>query len=72
MSRIYVPIRKTEDWKMLLEDPDKHWVTGYSAKTLAYCWIDACDDFPKCVRKVFTASGIEPFTNLELLAAFPE
>jgi hypothetical protein len=35
---IYVPSRSASDWKALLRDPDKQWVTAYSARTLAHCW----------------------------------
>ncbi len=70
MSKIFIPANKPEDWKMFLADP-KHWKTGYSAKSLAYCWQEA-DDFPKCVRRVFQKSGIDIFKNIELLIAFPE
>jgi hypothetical protein len=35
MSKIFIPANKPEDWKSLLAEPDKHWKTGYSAKTLA-------------------------------------
>jgi hypothetical protein len=30
-----------ESWQELLADPQKHWVSGYSARTLAHCWEDA-------------------------------
>ena len=32
-------------WQALLADPNKHWRTGYSARTLAHCW-EAADGFP--------------------------
>jgi len=32
----YRVINGPEDWKPLLAEPEKHWRTGYSAKTLAY------------------------------------
>ncbi|MDD4860015.1 MAG: hypothetical protein PHR56_07415 [Dehalococcoidales bacterium] len=56
---------------MLLAKPERHWRTGYSAKTLAYCWQEA-DDFPESIKRVFKNSGIELFQNVELLLAFPE
>ena len=67
----FVPIISPEDWKTLLEQPDKQWKTGYSAKSLAYCWQQA-SDFPACVRKVFEDSGIPQFQSARLLMAFPE
>lgn len=71
MSKIFIPASKPEDWRSLLAKPDKHWRTGYSAKTLAYCWQEA-GGFPKCVKMVFRDSGIELFQDLRLLLAFPE
>ncbi len=71
MGKFYVSVDSPEDWKPLLSKPDKHWKTGYSAKTLAYCWQEA-NDFPKSVKKVFRNSGIPLFQNIELLLAFPE
>jgi hypothetical protein len=71
MSKFFVPTNTLEDWKPLLAEPEKHWKTGYSAKSLACCWQEA-NDFPTCVRKVFKNSGIPLFQNIKLLVAFPE
>ena len=71
MSKFFVPANSPEDWKQLLAQPEKHWRTGYSAKSLAYCW-QVADDFPKSVKMAFTSSNIPPFQNIELIAAFPE
>lgn len=71
MYKFFIPISKPEDWKTFLADPDKQWKTGYSAKTLAYCWQDA-NNFPESIRKVFKRSGFDLFQNIELLLAFPE
>lgn len=38
---IYVPASGPASWQMLLADPQKQWVTGYSARTLACCWQSA-------------------------------
>lgn len=38
---IYWPTRGPASWQALLADPEKHWETGYSARTLAHCWEDA-------------------------------
>lgn len=35
---LYVPSVSPESWQSLLADPIKHWVTGYSARSLAHCW----------------------------------
>ncbi len=70
MGKIFVPVDNPEAWKVFLADP-RHWKTGYSAKSLAYCWQET-DDFPKCVKYVFQNSSIDIFKNIELLLAFPE
>lgn len=70
MSKIFIPTNKPEDWKVFLADP-RHWKTGFSARSLAYCWQEA-DDFPKCVRSIFKKSGVDIFKDIELLFAFPE
>jgi len=75
MSKIFIPANEAGDWKQLLAQPNKQWRTGYSAKTLAYCWQETQDktsDFPECVRGVFMKSEIPIFQDIELLLAFPE
>ena len=71
MGRFHIPANDPEDWRPLLADPDKHWKTGYSAKTLAYSWMEA-NGFPRSVRKVLRDSGIPLFKDVELLLAIPE
>jgi len=71
VNKIFIPTNSTEDWRSLLADPDKQWKTGYSAKSLAYCWEEA-NGFPERVRNVFSESGIDLFQDIELLLAFPE
>ncbi len=71
MSKIFIPTNKPENWKSLLAKPEKHWRTGYSAKSLAYCWQEA-NGFHLRVKNVFKKSGIGLFQNIELLLAFPE
>jgi len=41
MARILTFTSGPEDWQALLADPTKHWKTGCSARTLAYCWEEA-------------------------------
>jgi len=72
MSVFFVPTLSAEDWKPLLAKPDKHWRTGYSAKSLAYCWHSAGGRFPNSVQKVFKSSGNNIFQNIKMLVAFPE
>ena len=71
MDKFFIPAISPEDWKPLLAEPDKHWRTGYSAKSLAYRWQEA-NDFPAGVTKVFNDSGVKLFHNIKLLAGFPE
>jgi hypothetical protein len=71
MSKFYIPANSPEDWKHLLAEPEKQWKSGYSAKSLAYCWQES-DDFPKSVKMMFTNSNIPLFQNIELIVAFPE
>lgn len=60
----YVPTRSAECWKGLLADPQKHWRTGYSARTLAHCW-EAAKGIPPEVSRLFAG-------RLTLLLAIPE
>jgi hypothetical protein len=71
VSKFFIPANKPEDWKSLLAEPSKHWRTGYSAKSLSYCWQEA-NDFPPEVRGVFQDSGISVFKGIKMLVAFPE
>ena len=69
MSKILIPTQSAEDWKQFLAKPEKHWKSGYSARTIAYCWQEA-DGLPDEVRSVLTQ---EPaFEGLETLIAIPE
>ena len=72
MTKIYVPANSSEDWQQLLADPIRQWDTGYSAKALAYAWMEDQDDFPASVRSVFASSQFEVFRAIEMLRAFPE
>ncbi len=58
MRNIYVPTSGPGDWKCLLADPEKHWVRGRSARTLAHFGVQA-----KTVRlaKVSAKGGIPLF-----------
>ncbi len=71
MRRIFASTRGPEDWRQGLADPEKHWRSGYSAKTLAYCWEDA-SGFPLEISKLFSESKIHGFEHIELLVALPE
>ncbi len=70
MPKILIPTKSAEDWKALLVEPEKQWRTGFSARTLAYCWQES-DGFPESVKSVFSEAG-NPFSNLEPLLIIPE
>lgn len=69
MSNIYIPCTGPEKWREFLADPELHWRTGYSAKTLAYSWSEA-EGFPDEVSAVLRSSP--QFHEIELLLAIPE
>jgi hypothetical protein len=69
MSKFFRPITSPLGWQQLLADPDKHWRSGYSAKTLAYSWQES-RGFPAEVQTVLRASG--PFADIGMLLAIPE
>jgi hypothetical protein len=71
IGHFYRSIKKVDDWKYLLAEPDKHWKTGFSAKTLAHCWHEN-NDFPVEVRRIVSNSRISAFQSIELIVAFPE
>jgi hypothetical protein len=71
MSNFYIPSQGPDSWKEFLAEPDKQWKTGYSAKSLAYCWEEA-QGFPKSVQKVFKECPYELFHSMELLIGIPE
>lgn len=64
MTRIYVPSCGPQSWQGLLADPEKHWRTGFSAKTLAHAW-ESADGLPPEISRLFEG-------RVELLLAFPE
>jgi hypothetical protein len=52
MNKFYIPTKGPLSWKELLADPEKQWRTGYSARSLAYCW-EVAQGFSKSVVDVF-------------------
>ncbi len=64
MTRIYVPSCGPQSWQGLLADPEKHWRTGFSAKTLAHAW-ESADGLPPEISRLFEG-------RVELLFALPE
>lgn len=71
MKRIYIPTVSADDWRKHLAEPDKHWRSGYSAKTLAECW-EQSNGFPVEFQRLFSSAGNQAFAELELLLAIPE
>lgn len=71
MKRIYIPTVSADDWRKHLAEPDKHWRSGYSAKTFAECW-EQSNGFPVEFQRMFSSAGNPAFAELELLLAFPE
>jgi len=71
MKRIFVRSGGAESWQGGLAKPDKHWKTGYSAKALAHCWEEA-EGFPAEVERMFAASGVAAFRDLEALLVLVE
>jgi uncharacterized protein DUF6946 len=71
MARILTFTSGPDDWKKLLADPNKHWKTGYSARTLAYCWEEA-DGFPPEVAKALQQTDEVSLLNLMPILAIPE
>ena len=71
MKRIFIATTQPKDWKRLLAHPEKHWRTGFSAKSLAHCWEDT-DNFPQEIARLFAESNIPAFQNIEVLLILPE
>ncbi len=67
MSKILVPSQGQDDWKRFLAQPDLHWKTGYSARTLAHSW-EAAKTIPLEVAAVMS----DAFGQPDLLFAVPE
>lgn len=69
MTKILVPANKPEDWKQFLAEPDKQWKTGYSARSLAYCWQEA-NGIPSEVTSVL--AQVPSLSNIKTIFAIPE
>jgi hypothetical protein len=71
VADILIPARSADDWQQFLAKPEKHWVTGRSAKSFAHCW-QAARDVPPSVRRVFQQSPHPLFHQIEMLLGIPE
>jgi hypothetical protein len=67
MPVILIPSSGPDCWKQFLAKPDQHWVTGYSARTLAYAW-ETANGFPSDIAAVLARA----FGPVEALLAIPE
>ena len=67
-ENVFVPSTGPCDWKPLLA-AKKHWASGKSAKTFAYCWED-CEGFPSEVDAILKQS--DTLNKIEPLLKFPE
>ena len=68
IPKVYIPTTGPDDWQRFLADPAKQWRTGFSAKTLAYCWECADGGLPNEIASMLRPHGGE----VELLLAIPE
>lgn len=69
-GRIYVPSAGPDSWKPFLAKPEKQWVTGYSARTLAHCWENAAGGFPDELQSALERSST--LASTYPLCVFPE
>lgn len=71
MPRILHFTTGPQDWQALLADPQKHWRTGFSARTLAHCW-EVANGLPAEVQAVFTDSKEALLSDFTPIIAVPE
>lgn len=71
MDRILTFTSGPQTWQQWLAHPEKHWRTGYSARTLAHCW-EASDGFPQEVSNALAQTNESTLANLQPLLAIPE
>lgn len=69
MTKLFVPSAGPDAWKAILSDPDKHWASGYSARSLAHCW-EGAEGFPPEIRR--TLEQAAALQGIEPLLVFPE
>lgn len=67
MTKVLLPSEGPGSWQRILAKPDLHWVTGYSARTIAHSWEEA-RGLPPEVDALLTPV----FGSVELLLAIPE
>ncbi len=69
MSKILIPASSPDDWKQFLAEPEKQWKSGYSARSLAYCWQEASGVPPEIIKVL---GQIESLKNLKIIFAITE
>jgi len=69
INKIFIPAKKPDDWQQFLAEPEKQWKTGFSARSMAYCWQEA-NGIPNDVMSVL--SQIPDFRDIETLIVIPE
>lgn len=69
VAKILIPASSPEDWKQFLAEPEKQWKSGYSARSLAYCWQEA-DGIPPEIISVLEM--IPSLKDLKAIFAIPE
>ena len=69
MTRILIPASSPEDWKQFLAEPEKQWKSGYSARSLAYCWHES-DGMPPEISSVL--GQVLSLKDLKTIFAIPE
>ena len=69
MTKILIPAGSPEDWKQFLADPEKQWKSGYSARSLAYCWHES-DGMPPEILSVL--GQVPSLKSLKTIFAIPE
>lgn len=67
--RYMTPSGGPEGWKPLLAVPERHWVRGRSARTLAYAWEEAIGWLPEIASLLGSESKLERFRPI---FGFPE
>lgn len=50
----YEQATHADDWKRFLASREKQWKSGYSARSLAYCWQDAAGNFPAEIHAILS------------------
>jgi hypothetical protein len=67
MTKVLIPSHGPSDWQQFLAQPERQWVTGYSARTIAHSW-EAQADWPPEVASIIC----KVLGPTSLLLAIPE